>query len=68
MQAHVASLPGPAAVPSYLDGGRRRKVMAGVMDAWGRSILEYGLSLPIPIQNISSSTHHIKSFDTCMEH
>jgi hypothetical protein len=41
MQAHVASLPGPAAVPSYLDGGRRRKVMAGVMDAWGRSILEY---------------------------
>jgi hypothetical protein len=25
-------------------------------------------SLPIPTQNIFSSTHHIKSFDTCMEH
>jgi hypothetical protein len=25
-------------------------------------------SRPIPTQNISSSTHHIKSFDTCMEH
>jgi hypothetical protein len=23
---------------------------------------------PIPTQNISSSTHHIKSFDACMEH
>jgi hypothetical protein len=25
-------------------------------------------SLPIPTQNIFSSTHHIKSFDACMEH
>jgi hypothetical protein len=25
-------------------------------------------SLPIPTQNISSSTYHIKSFDACMEH
>jgi hypothetical protein len=23
---------------------------------------------PLPTQNISSSTHHIKSFDACMEH
>jgi hypothetical protein len=25
-------------------------------------------SLPLTTQNISSSTHHIKSFDACMEH
>jgi hypothetical protein len=25
-------------------------------------------SLPLPTQNISSYTHHIKSFDACMEH
>jgi hypothetical protein len=25
-------------------------------------------SLPMQIQNISSSTHHIKSLDVCMEH
>jgi hypothetical protein len=29
----------------------------------------YGLvHFPHPTQNISSSIHHIKSFDTCMEH
>jgi hypothetical protein len=33
-------------------------------DAW-----YYGpVHFPIPTQNISSSTHHIKSFDACMEH
>jgi hypothetical protein len=38
-----------------------------VLGRMGRTV--WGLfHFPIPTQNISSFTHHIKSFDTCMEH
>jgi Cu2+-containing amine oxidase len=39
------------------------------MDGLVRIKVYIGLvHFPIPTQNISSSTHHIKSFDACMEH